>query len=261
MVSFVRSTGGYGVSGDMVLRYLLAGEFESAQELLATDRFSTRSDLEFAFWPAAFRAADRRNTELVVVPDSLWAVAVLVDSEGYEVARDSATGRALHLVAPPGHYRLLLDAASAGHTGRYRGRITLPDFAGEQPVVSSLLMASGDVPARRDTLTRRAPHALTMPAALPLRVYAELYNMGRVDSVARYRAEYTFERTDGSIVRGQRQLTIAFDREQPFQPRLIESLIIDPDRLPKGRYTLHLEIVDQVLGVTAASSEIQFRLR
>lgn len=261
MVSFVRSTGGFGVSGDMVLRYLLAGEFESAQELLATDRFSTKSDLEFAFWPAAFRAADRRNTELIVVPDSLWALAVLVDTAGYEVARDSGTGRALHLTAAPGRYRLLLDAGSGSHTGRYRGRIALPDFSGEQPVVSSLLIASGDVPARRDTLTRRAPHALTLPASAPLRVYAELYNMGRVDSVSRYRAEYRFERTDGSIVRGQRQLTIAFDREQPFQSRLIESLVIDPDRLPRGRYTLHLEIVDQVLGVAAASAEIQFRLR
>lgn len=262
-VSFLRRTSGYGAAGDMVVTPMMSGEAESARQLLATDRFSTTSDLTFAYWPAAFRAGDRRSTELLVIPDSVRAVAVLVDRDGLEIARDSGTDRALHLLAPPGSYLLLLDAARGRHTGRYRGSIPLPDFGGETPTVSSILLAPGDVAPDRDSLAAHAPHGLTMPATQPLRVYAELYNLGRVSGLSRWRAEYRFERLDGSIVPGgrNRTLTIAFDREQLFSSRIVESLVIDPDRLPPGRYRLHLEITDQLLDIHTSSALIEFRLR
>ena len=262
-VSFLRRTSGWATGGDMVVTPMMAGEAESARELLVTDRFTTSASLDFAFWPAAFRAADRRSTELVVVPDSLWALGTLVDGQGFEVARDSATGRALHLVAPPGSYLLLLDASRAGRTGLYRGSIPLPDFGTERPSVSSILMGPADTPADRDSMVARAPHALILRAAEPLRVYAELYDMGRQDGLSRWRAEYRFERLDGTIVRGGggRSLAIAFDRQQPYASRIIESLVIDAGRLPRGRYRLSLDVVDDVLGVRASSAFIEFRLR
>jgi len=246
-----------------VLTQMRAGEREAASVLLATDRWSGIDDLNFTFWPAAFRAADRRSTELLVLPDPVWALAALVDAEGFEVTRDSATGRPLHLVAPSGSYSLLLDAARDGKTGRYRGTIPLPDFSCESPTVSSILIAPGEVPADRDSMAAKAPQGLQMRASQPMRLYAELYNLGRVDGVSRWRAEYRIERLDGSLMRGsnERSLMIAFDREESFAPRHIESVVLDPDRLPRGRYRLQLEIVDHILGVRSTSARIEFRLR
>ena len=262
-VTFVRRTGGFGVSGDMVVTPLMAGEAESAAQLLATDAFDSHDDLEFSFWPAAFRAADRRLTELLLVPDSVEAIAALVDAGGHEVVRDTATGRPLRLVAPPGPYLLLLDAVRGPHTGRYRGTITLSDFSGEEPAVSSILIAAGGAPPARDSLTALAPHRLALPVDQPLRVYAELYNMGRTDGTTRYVAQYRFERHGGSIIRGrqERVITISFERERPFAPRIIESLIVDQGRLPKGHYRLQLEVTDRIRGAKAASATIEFTLR
>ncbi len=262
-VSFVRRTGGFGATGDMVVTPMVAGEAESARELFATDRFSAPSTLSFAFWPAAFRAANRWQTELFLVPDSVGATAALVDDDGREVARDSATDGALRLVAAPGHYLLLLDAVRANWAGRYRGTITLPDFGEDVPSVSSILVASGGAPPVLDSMADRAPHALVLSARAPLRIYAELYNMGRIDSVSRYVAAYRFERTDGFILRSRREsaTTISFERATPFVGRIIETLVVDPGRLPPGRYRLHLEIGDEVRGTKSASSVIEFRLR
>jgi hypothetical protein len=248
----------------MIVTPVLAGEAESARELLATDGFGDTSTLSFAFWPAAFRAArDRGRTELLVIPDSLWAVAALVDDTGREVARDSATGRPLRLEAVPGRYQLLLDAAREAKTGLYRGWITLPDYGNDLPAVSSILLASGDTPPLRDSIATVAPHGLVLPVDQPLRVYAELYNMGRVDSVSRYVAEYRFERTDGFILRSRREhtTTVGFERTVAFAPRLVETLVVDPGRLPPGRYRLYIEIEDKVRGQRTASSVIEFRLR
>lgn len=262
-VSFLRRTSGWATGGDMVVTPMMAGEAESARELLTTDRWSGTDDLRFAFWPAVFRAADRRSTELLVIPDSVWAVAALVDAEGRETDRDSATGRPLRLVAAPGSYFLLIDAARSGKSGRYRGSIPLPDFGTEQPAVSSVLLAPGATPAEREAMAAAAPHKLELRAAQPVRVYAELYDLGRRDGLSRWRAEYRFERLDGPVARegGERSLSIAFEREQPYGPRIVESLVIDAGRLPRGRYRLYLEVVDQVLGVQASSAFIEFRLR
>lgn len=262
-VSFLRRTGGWQVSGDMVVTPMASGEAASAVELLATDRSDEKSDLIFQFWPAVFRASDRRLTELIVVPDSLWALAALVDGEGREVARDSAEGRALHLRAPPGRYVLLLDAERAGRRGRFRGVFPLADFGGEEPVVSSILVAEDPTPPERDSLAAAAPRRLVLPAGRPLRFYAELYNMGRFDGTSRYEAEYRFERTDRSIIPGRRQrvTTITVQREHPFEPRIVESLVIDPGRLPSGHYRLQLEVADQLRGTRTRSAVIEFTLR
>ena len=40
-----------------------------------------------------------------------------------------------------------------------------------------------------------------------------------------------------------------------------QSLVIDPGRLPPGRYRLSLQLTDDVRGLRAASASIEFRLR
>ena len=266
-VTFMRRTGaGWGISGDMVVTPVRAGEAEAAGALLSTDRPSIGPDLDFAFWPAAFRSTrDPLLTELLLFPDSVSATAVLLDSSGVETARDSAVLGPLRLVAAPGRYALLLDGARGGRTGRYRGSTSLPDLSGESLAVSSLLLANAEVPPLRDSLAAHAPASLRLPADRPMRFLAEVYGLGRRGGLERYEARYRFERIDGGFLRTsggrQRVTTISFERERPFDPRTIETLVVDPGRLPRGRYRLVLEIADAQRGASAASTAMEFQLR
>jgi len=266
-VTFMRRTGaGWGVSGDMIVTPVVAGEAETASLLLSTDRPSIGPELSFAFWPAAFRST--RNpllTELLLFPDSVAAAAVLLDTAGLEAARDTASFAPLRLTAPPGRYALFIDGSRSGRTGRYRGSTALPDLSGEALAVSSLLLSAGGVPPVRDSLAAHAPAGLTVAAARPMRVYAEVYGLGRRGGIERYEARYRFERIDGGFLsiggRRERVTTITFEREQPFDPRTVETLVVDPGRLPRGRYRLALEIADAQRGMSAASAAMEFQLR
>jgi hypothetical protein len=222
------------------------------------------ADLRFAFWPASFRRReDVRLTELLLFPDSLFATAVLLDPAGREVARDSATGRALRLAAAPGRYALLLDGDRGRRHGRYRGTIELPDYATGAVAVSSLLLASGAVPPERDALAAWAPAGLRLPQERPLRIYAEVYGLPQDGGTVRYEARYRFERLDGGFLGfgGSRLTTIAFVRETVAGARVYESLVVDPGRLPRGRYRLHLEIGPERGRTAASSADVIFELR
>jgi len=263
-VTFIRRTGGYGASGDMVFTPVMEGERESAAYLAVTDRPTLDADLRFTFWPASFRQrTDVRLTELLLFPESLAATAVLVDPSGSEVSRDSATGSVLRLSAPPGRYALLLDGDRGRRRGRYRGTVELPDYATGRPTVSSLLLAAGDVPAERDALAAAAPAGLRLPDDRPLRVYAEVYGLPAEQGRVRYLARYRFERLGRGFLGlgGARVTTIAFVRESAAATRVQESLVVDPGRLPRGRYRLQLEIVDEARGARASSASVAFELR
>ncbi len=263
-VTFIRRTGGYGASGDMVFTPVMEGESESAAYLAVTDRPTLDADLRFTFWPASFRQrADVRLTELLLFPESLTAAAVLLDPAGGEVARDSATGGPLRLSAPPGRYALLLDGDRGRRRGRYRGTVELPDYATGRPTVSSLLLASGSVAPARDALVAAAPGGLRLPSDQPLRLYAEVYGLPADDGRVRYEARYHFERLSGGFLglgRG-RVTTIAFARDAAAAARVHESVLVDPGRLSRGRYRLLLEIVDGVRGERTSSASVVFELR
>jgi len=259
-VTFLRRTGNaWDASGDMVFTPVLTGEAESAAELTATDRPSVSADLSFAFWPATFRDRESRGrTDLLVFPDSLHAAAALVDGRGRVAARDTATARALQVRGSPGAYVLLLDGAEDGRRGLYRGTVFLPDYGRDTLAVSGLLVAAGSVPADRDSLAAAAPPGLVLNAERPLRVYAEVYGLGDDSGTARYTVRYRFDRAAG---RGDRVTTIAFTREGPHAPIMVESLVIDPGRLPPGRYRLYLEIEDRVRAARTSSASLTFSLR
>jgi len=270
---YVRPEGVFRVTflrlgGDMVVRPVRAGEAESARHLLATDRPTREGrSLRFRFWPASFRAtADASLTELLLFADAAAAVGVLVDAEGREVARDSVTGEGglVRLHAPPGRYVLLLDAERRGAHGGYRGTIALPEYPSRELSVSSLLLASGATAPDKGSMEREAAPGLRLRASEPMRFYAEVYGLGVLGSSVRYEARYAFERAGGGFLglgRRERATTIAFERTQPVSGRAIETLVVDPGRLPSGHYRLRLEITDRVRGVRVVSATLEFDLR
>ena len=264
-VTFARRTGGWGTTGDVVVTPFVSGERESARFLLTSDRPSLPATLRFAFWLASFRGASPAQTELLVFADSVAATAVLLDDGGREVSRDSATAGPLRLRASPGRYVVAIDAARDGRLGRYRATTPLPPYTGESLTVSSLLVTGETTPARRPDMERAAPAQLRLPADRPLRFYAEVYGLAARDGVSRYDAAYVFERLGGRGVLGLRGVphptSFAFQREQPVRRVTVESLVIDPGRLPPGRYRLHLEVRDAVADARAVSATLEFELR
>lgn len=261
-VTFVRRTSDGG--GDQVVTPVVAGEAGAAQYLLRTDRPSLGANLQFVFWPAEFRRGTGRTTEVVLFPDRVSATAVLYDAAGREAARDTATGRALHLAAPPGRYVLALDAARGGELGRFRGSIPVTRFSANSLAVSSLLVSRGDVPPSRPQLEAAAPPALQLPAGQSLRIYAEIYGLGADSGASRYDAVYRFERARSGLLRflaPARTTSVAFRRMQAATDPTVETLVVDPGRLPRGHYLLTLEVQDAVRGTSAASATIEFDLR
>ena len=260
-VTFVRRTSDGG--GDHVVTPVVAGEADAAAFLLRTDRPSLTANLRFAFWPAEFRRGIGRTTEVVLFPDRVSATAVLYDAAGREAARDSASGRPLHLVAPPGRYVLAMDAERDGDIGRFRGSIPVTRFPADSLAVSSLLVSAGDVPPSRPQLEAAAPPSLQLPAGQALRIYAEVYSLGRDSGATRYDAVYRFERARSGGLRflsRTRVTSVAFRRVQAATDPTVETLVVDPGRLPRGHYVLTLDVHDAVRGASAASATLEFDL-
>jgi len=261
-ITFVRRTSDGG--GDQVITPVVAGEAEAAAYLLRTDRSSVPANLEIEFWPAEFRRGIGRTTEVVLFPDSASTTAVLYDAEGQAAARDTATDRPLHLVAPPGRYVLALDAVRGGQLGRWRGSIPFTPFTTDSLAVSSLLVAGGDVPAVRAQIEDAAPRTLQLPAGRAVRIYAEIYGLSRDSGSTRYDAVYRFERVRTGLLRllsPTRVTAVSFRRVQAATDPTIETLVVDPGRLPRGHYRLTLQVQDAARGTTAASSRLEFDLR
>jgi len=260
-VTFIRRTGVFGHGGDVVITPSQPGEAQSASLLLRSDRPATEYSLDFRFWHAAFRSDDERYTDLLIFPDSVSVIAALMGGDGLVAVRDSGTGRHLKLRSEPGHWLLMLDARQDERLGSYRGPMPVPDFDGSSLAISSLLIASGDVDPERDSMAAHAPAGLRLPANAPMRLYAELYGLGRMDGVSRYEARYRFVRLDGERNARGRETVVGFQREARFAPRVIETLIIDPGRLEPGRYRLRLEIVDQIRATTLVGTAMELQLQ
>jgi tetratricopeptide (TPR) repeat protein len=245
-------------TGDALVAPVAAGEWQAAQWLLATDRPGGEERLDLAFWTAAFRGRTRWETDLVVRPDSVSALAVLTDAAGREIVRDSATDALLHLAAAAGRYLFAVDATRGDSLGRFRSTITLPSFSGDSLAVSDLLVTDRDAPAERDAMVAAAPARLRVARDRPLRVYAEVYGLATVAGRSRYDAEYRFEPVGERSA--ARRTVVRFRREQPARSITIESLVVDPGRLAPGRYRVWIQVRDATLGRRAASASLEIEL-
>jgi tetratricopeptide (TPR) repeat protein len=261
-VTFVRRTSDGG--GDQVVTPVVAGEAEAADYLLRTDRPGLASTLSFVFWPAEFRHGTGQMTDVVLFLDRVAATATLYDTDGRETSRDSATRRALHLAAPPGFYVLAIDAERTGELGRFRGSIPVTRFAADSLAVSSLLVAPGDTPASRPQLEAATPATLRLQRGQAVRVYAEIYGLADDAGVMRYDAVYRFARARTGPLRflsRDHVTSVEFRRSLPADDPEIETLVVDPGRLPPGHYVLTLRVKDVVRGTQAASAMLEFDLR
>jgi len=241
--------------GDFVMLPTDTRQVASARILMSTDRTTLPATLKARGWSAYFAGDAPRSTDLYVrtVPES--AAAVLWDTlNENEVARAAGSGL-LHLAAPPGPYRLGLDIDSGGAVGRIRERVRLPDFSPAVLGVSSLVIAAGDAFLDRAQTLARMPGDLTFPADHALATYEEVYGLSAgPGGVVRYLVQYRFN-GPGPAVRFE------FTREAPARPAVREQLVVAPERLRAGRYTVVVAVTDLHTNVKVVTRELKITLR
>jgi hypothetical protein len=242
-----------------------AREARAVQGLLTSDGTSLPATLEARGWSAFFMSSDGENTAFFVKTAPGASAVVLRDTVlESEIVAARGTGL-LELIAPPGPYRLALDVDSGGSVGRIRGRVRLPSFSWETLGVSSLVLAPGDSLGDRGAALAGMPADLTYPAGRALAAYAELYGLSRdSDGRARYRVSYSFAPLRSSLARlfgRAAPVVLAFDREGEWRGATPERLVIEPGRLPPGRYRVTLSVTDLPTNVKSETVALDITIR
>ncbi len=240
--------GRYGPHGDLIVAPPRSGRAaRQLLSLLTTDGTSLPASLTAVGWTAFFQSAEPGSTDLYVrtAPDS--AAVVLWDTAGTQVVQARGSG-VLAVTAPPGLYDLGLDVDSAGQVGRERTRLVLPFFSRSRLALSSLALAPGDSLSDRERTLSAMPADLVFASGRPLAAYTEVYGLTRgADDRARYHARYTFTPIAGVVRRlvgGAASVVFEFDRDVEWRGTTPERLVIEPGRLPPGRYRVTLSVTD-----------------
>ncbi|HTY05723.1 MAG TPA: GWxTD domain-containing protein [Gemmatimonadales bacterium] len=245
--------------GGMVLFPVSSRQFQNARVLLATDNTSIPAPLEARGWTAFFKDHDPGLTDVYyrAAPDT--AAVALLDSSDERVARARGPGL-IELIVPPGRYQQGFDVDSSGVLGRSRGEVTVPAYSRVQLGLSSLLLTAQDSVTERRPMLAAMPADLVYPPGRTLAAYAEIYGLARDrDGIARYTAQYTFAPERGPIARilGRSQPVIfEFNRSQPADAVTPERLVIEPGRLPPGRYRVTLAVTDILRNVKSETVAI-----
>ncbi|HXJ31033.1 MAG TPA: GWxTD domain-containing protein [Gemmatimonadales bacterium] len=257
--------GPYGPHGDFIVAPPRSAR--AARQLLAlltTDGTSLPATLTARGWSAFFQGAEPGSTDLYVrtAPDS--AAVVLWDTTGTQVVRARGSG-VLALSAPPGLYDLGLDVDSAGQVGRERTRLVLPFFSRSRLSLSSLALAPSDSLSDRERTLSAMPADLVFATGRPLAAYTEVYGLTRgADDRARYHARYTFTPITGvlrRLVGGASSVVFAFERDVEWRSATPEQLVIEPGRLPPGRYRVTLSVTDVPSNVKSETVALEIAVR
>jgi len=253
-----------GAGLDRFFAPVSGAQVASIHYLLSTDRTTVPAALEARVWAAMFQSAELGLTDVYYRTAPEPAAVALWDGEGEMVARARGPGL-LRVSVPAGSYRLGLDVDSAGVLGRLRGDITVPRFPVDDVGLSSLVLAGVDSLTDRETALGAMPASLTYPADAPLSGYAEVYGLAADrDGRARYRVRYSFARVRslaGRLLHGPEEVALEFVREVPATLVVAERLVIEPGRVPAGRYRVRLAVTDLRRNVKSESVDLEITIR
>jgi len=109
------------------------------------------------------------------------------------------------------------------------------------------------------------PAELVYPAGRSVSAYAELYGLTRDrDGRARYRVRYSFAPLRSALARllgGATPVVFEFDREGAWLGATPERLVIEPGRLPPGRYRVTLAVTDLPTNVKSQTVALDITIR
>lgn len=257
--------GPYGPHGDfLVAPPRSARAARQVLALLTTDGTSLPAKLTARGWRATFKSATIGSTDLYVRTAPESAAVILWDTTGIQVVRAAGAG-VLAVSAPPGLYDLGLDVDSAGQVGRERRSLELPYYSWSMLALSSLALAPGDSVADREQTLSQMPADLVFPAGRALAAYTEVYGLTRgKDDRARYHARYSFTPVAGALRRllgGVTPVVFEFDRDVEWSGTTPEQLVIEPGRLPPGRYRVTLSVTDVPTNVKSETVALEIAVR
>lgn len=234
----------------------------STQVALRTDRTAVPAPLEARAWSAFFKSADPGLTDAYYKANGDSAAVVLWDANDQPV-RASGAGL-LRVTVPPGGYTLGLDVVSAGVLGRTRREATVPRFSQVDLGLSSLALAPAGSLLDRDLALLGMPADLVYRAGTPLAAYVEVYGLTADPSGrSQYRVRYEFEPVrslPARLVGGARPVVFEFDRTA-FASRSAEQLVIEPDKVPPGRYRVTVVVTDLQRNVKSRSAALDVTIR
>jgi len=249
-------------AGDFIFLPTNRRQARSTRIALQTDRSTVPAPLEARVWSAFFKNADLGLTDAYYKAQGDSAAVVLWDAVG-EAVRASGPGL-LQVTVPPGGYALGLDVDSAGVLGRARRDVVVPPFSLVDLGLSSLALAPASELLDRDATLRAMPADLVYPTGMPLAAYVEIYGLTTDrDGRSQYRVRYTFEPVRSlaaRLLRSARAVVFEFERDAPT-PGAAERLVIEPDKLPAGRYRVTVAVTDLRRNVKSESVALEVTIR
>jgi hypothetical protein len=248
--------------GDFIFLPTNRRQAQGTRVALETDRSALPAPLATRAWSAFFKSAELGFTDAYYKAQGDSAAVVLWDAEGQPV-RASGPGL-LQLTVPPGGYDLGVDVVSAGVLGRARRETIVPAFSLVELGLSSLALAPAAALLDRDAALRGMPADLVYPARTPLAAYVELYGLATDRSGrSQYHVRYAFEPVrplTARLLSGARPVVFEFDRTV-VAGAAVERLVIEPDKLPGGRYRVTVAVTDLQRNVKSESVAIEVTIR
>ena len=241
-------------------------QLRSSFVLLRTDRSTLPAPLVARAWTATFMNGELGLTDVYYRANGDSSVVVLWNGGG--VPLRVAGPDLLLTTVPPGPYDLGHDVDSAGVLGRIRRPLLVPMFSLVDLDLSSLVLAPiGRIAALpdRETALRGMPADLSFASGAPLAAYVEVYGLG-LDrhNRSRYQARYTFAPRKSTVARlfggSGRPVVFEFERGAEFSTAR-ERLVIEPGKLPPGRYRVTVAVTDLTRNVKSESVALDILIR
>jgi hypothetical protein len=232
---------------------------------LRTDRTALPAPREVQGWNASFKSDVPGLTDVFFKAVGDSSAAVLWGAGDRALRAAQAGAGLLQLSVPPGRFDMGVDVLRDAALGRARSTIVVPRFTARELGLSSLAVASGSAVLDRLATLRAMPADLTYVAGTPLVTYVEIYGLSTdPNGRSHYRMRYSFAPRRSFVSRllpgGGRTIVFEFDRES-LSNNTIEQLVIEPDKLPPGRYQVMVAVTDLTRNVKSESVALDISIR